>query len=453
MNPFLVAGTILKPSPTFRLKPKRILFAFLILLVASVLLAPAPGLSLAPGWQAQDVEFMYIGTNGPLALDAHGNPVITYPQRVLEKLRLAYRTGATWKFVDIDDTPSIVDGYPAIAFNDANHWGISYCIHNPDLLSGSLKYATGVGLSFQVETVEPNWQMDGIDYSSLKFAPTGEPVIAFIAAVHDPSGLQVATQLKLAWKRGDAWDIQVVLDSRDSPPSTPEWPIYGISGPVSLAFDQQGNPVIVYQGFGMKEEFPHDIRTSIDIIRYNGSSPNPWVMETVDSETLPHLSEVSYCWPWLAITPQGYLGVSYLRKDYLGSGSYQDTLKYAVSNGGPWDIQVVDQTGDIGLYQTVLQFDRHDNPIIAYEAVKSAIDPPYEGAGFVRLAQKSGTDWRLETVQGGTNLGPNPELADLGGLAIDNSGSPCLSINQAGTVKYVFRPRSNASTLSLLLLQ
>ena len=174
-------------------------------------------------------------------------------------------------------------------------------------------------------------------------------------------------------------------------------------------------------------------------------------METIDGETLPQLSDVIYCSPSLAINAQGLPGVSYLRKDYQGSGNYNDTLKYAVANGSSWDIQMIDSTDGLGLYFPSLRFDGQDNPLVGYEKEQVDINPPYEGYAYVCLAQKSGNGWRIETVQGGSNLGLDPQVADFGGLAINNSGAPCLSINQACTMKYLFRLRSNNFSITSMI--
>lgn len=366
--------------------------------------------SLSPNWEEELVQAMSISGGGPIVIDTNNNPIISYPQRSFSppgKLRLSYRQEDKWSFADIDNFPSSMQyagmPNPSLAIGPLDIWGVAYCVENPDdLLNGKLLFASGTGLNFEKETVLENWSHAGDTQSSLKYSPSGEPVIAYVEGFP-------FKDLRLAWRKGNTWDFQIVIDSQT------------ITSHPSLAFTTEGSPVIAYATLD-----------GLFAARYVKTPEEGWLIETIESSSG---SNVSYHSISLVCSAVGDLGVSYVKD--LGVGTQEDdTVKFAIYDGNDWRTSSVEHSDQIGIYRTFLDFGENSKPFITWglEKVYTDIYKVYNG---IRFAKRVGLVWEIETVEEGYDLGIAPY-----GLAVDQNGFPCLSFTRFCTV-YFARYKNN----------
>ncbi len=66
-------------------------------------------------------------------------------------------------------------------------------------------------------------------------------------------------------------------------------------------------------------------------------------------------------------------------------------LKYAVRNGGSWEITTVDADGDVGRFPS-LAIDGDDIPSISY------FEKTSDTAGFIKLARWDGSNWATQRI-------------------------------------------------------
>jgi PKD repeat protein len=130
---------------------------------------------------------------------------------------------------------------------------------------------------------------------------------------------------------------------------------------------------------------------------YNNSS---WEIETVDD-----VGQVGY-YTSLAFDPSGNPAISYL--DYINR-----TVKFADYNGVNWESETVESSWGAGLY-TSLAFDSSGNPAISYY-------DEYWRNTSLKFAYYNGASWETETVD---NIG---DVGKYASLAFDSSDNPAIS--------------------------
>ncbi|MBD3400803.1 MAG: T9SS type A sorting domain-containing protein [Candidatus Coatesbacteria bacterium] len=186
----------------------------LLLVLALALVAPAT----ADDWHIETVDSGgSVGWFTSLALDAGGNPHISYYDATNEDLKYAYWNGASWELETVDSTGD-VGYYTSLALDFSGNPCISYY----DYDNYDLKYAAWNGASWQIETVDSvGWV--GHD-TSLALDDSGNPHISY----------QGEGDLKYAAWNGTSWEIETV-------DSTGVVNLY-----TSLALDSSGNPHISY---------------------------------------------------------------------------------------------------------------------------------------------------------------------------------------------------------------
>ena len=180
---------------------------------------------------------------------------------------------------------------------------------------------------------------------------------------------------------------------------------------MSLAFDSSGSPGIAYCA-GDKEGLTTNQHWSLKYAHWNSSG---WDIQTVDNT-----SEVGY-FNSLVFDSAGYPCIAYY------DGTNQD-LKYAHWNGAAWVIELVDSQGQVGLGVSLVM-DGADHPAISYAAMTDAYG---YGSDCLKYAHWNGTGWTLETVDSGGRVG------DHTSLAFDSSGNPAIGYGDTDnqTLKY-----------------
>lgn len=321
---------------------------------------------------AWSVETVAGGGRDPsLALDLDGYPHISYYIGSIKdsELRYARWTGSAWttETVDIAGNSGF---FSSLVLDAAGNPHISYC----DIVPGQedcidLKYAQWTGSNWSIEAVDA--AEDFGRYSSLALDADGNPHISYQAG-YPRYGLQYAH------RTGSDWAIETV-DSAE-----------GAGSFTSLALDAAGNPHISYHDYYYDSKFK-------DTLKYAHWTGSDWAIETVDSSGIMGEGEDTS----LALDAAGNPHISYF--DWTA-----DELKYARWNGSAWSIETVDSHG--GEFAS-LALDTDDNPHIAYSSGK----PGYR----LKYARWTGTNWIIKTVNQGKSLYTS--------LALDETDQPHIS--------------------------
>jgi hypothetical protein len=322
-----------------------------------------------------------VGKYSSLALDAEGNPHISYHDVTNNDLKYAYCNGSTWH-VETVDYSTWLGLYTSIALDPNGNPCISYY----DNWDSDLKYAAWNGSAWNIQLVDTA----GGSFTSLAINSDGTPHISYFGGPK--------CDLKYASWNGLSWSIQTV-DSE-------EW----VGEFTSLALDSDGNPHISY----------YDI-TKGDL-KYASWTSSGWSLQTVDSTDDVGLSTS------FELDSNDNAHIS-----YLDSSSTQ--LKYAVQTGGGWDIQVVDLVGTANFFQnslnyTSLALDSNGYPHISY----------FDGiTSNLRYALWNGSSWVTQTVDALYNVGW------CSSLALDSENRAHISYYDAsnGDLRYVCSPNAS----------
>ncbi len=186
-------------------------------------------------WTVEQVgtgPLMYeVGT--AIALDAAGNPHATFYDDQSADLMYASRADGAWTVTAID-TDGDVGRFADMLLDAGDRPHVAYLDFDGDS-SGTIKYALFEGGEWSIEEVDqldsffigPAGNMSGArNVISLAFDSEGNPVIAY-------SDQQ---SIKLAWRQGEEWQIETVLQAEDDP--------FGQT--VSLALDSGDTPHLTY---------------------------------------------------------------------------------------------------------------------------------------------------------------------------------------------------------------
>jgi len=288
-----------------------------------------------------------VGEYTSLAIDARGNPRITYYNDTDGRLRYAVRTGASWT------TEWAISGaggfYSSLALDAQGNAHVS----SYDVLTDDLEYHTRIGATWASETVDAPGNVG--HYTSIALTAQGNPRIAYVDLTN--------SDVKFAAKTGGAWTVEII-------------DVTGCCTTSSIAIDAQGNPHVSYYS-----------NTAGDL-RYAVRIASAWIIETVDAPDLVGL------YSSLALDAQGNPRISY-------HDNSNDDLVFASKNGGAWTIQVVDSAGSVGEY-TSLALDAQGNPRISY------YDATNEDLKF---ATRGGSSWSIETVDATGAVGRHTSLA------------------------------------------
>ena len=407
-----------------------------IIIVLGLLLIGGVSATEFGPWSLQTVASTGdVGQYSSLALNAAGNPAISYYDQTKGDLKYASWDGSQWVLTTVDYSKSEskyklfflewgsardndsdytknfhgtekVGEYSSLALDSSGKPRISYL----DTGKGDLKYASWDGSRWVVTTVDGtdyvkgqkgcNWDGDHGrnedksinvgEYSSLALDGSGNPRISY----YD----QTNGDLKYASWDGSRWVITTVDSARD------------VGEYSSLALDGSGNPRISYYD-----------QTNGDL-KYASWDGSRWVVTTVDGTDYKKGQKGSNWDGDHGRNEDKSINVGeYSSLALDGSGnpriSYYDQtngdLKYASWDGGRWVITTVDGARDVGEYSS-LALDANSNPRISYF---DATNGNLKFAGWNITTSR----WVTETVDSSKRVGTYTSLA------LDSLGNPRIS--------------------------
>ena len=379
----------------------------IILIILGMLLIGGVSATEFGPWSLQTVASTgNVGQYSSIALNAAGNPAISFYDQTNGVLKYASWNGAGWVISTVDSSRN-VGQYSSLALDGSGNPRISYY----DATNKDLKYASWNGAGWVITTVDgnnykkgqpgANWDNDhgryeqgSINvgqYSSLALDGSGNPRISY----YD----QTNGNLKYASWNGAVWVISTVDSSRN------------VGQYSSLALDSSGNPRISYYDQTNKD------------LKYASWNGTRWVITTVDGTNYVKAPQKGCNWDrdhgWYE---QGSINVGqYSSLAIDGSGnpriSYYDQtngdLKYAFWDGSRWVISTADRVKDVGEYSS-LKLDVTANPRISY------YDATHANLKFAGWNSTTST-WVTETVDSSTQVGTYTSLA------LDSLGNPRIS--------------------------
>jgi hypothetical protein len=249
--------------------------------------------------------------------------------------------------------------------------GATGLVRKPVLLSQT--GGGGGGIVMAPMNIDSPWSIERVDsdgdvgsWSSLAFGPTGQPAIAYYNATDH--------SLKFADRKLAAWVTTIV---RKSP--------YDYGKYASLAFSNEGIPSIAYYTDGA----PHDLA-------FSSRPASDWNWQTVDGDGS---SDDIGMHASLAFGPSGRPAISY-------QNSLRGVLKFAEYDGTTWLTQSVATKWKSGRFSS-LAFGPTGNPAISYRLDNHGV-PEY---GVLQYASYSGSEWSVNIVESGGNVGSYSSLA------------------------------------------
>jgi hypothetical protein len=310
-----------------------------------------------------------------MALDARGNPRISYYDVTNGDLKYASKTGGAWTEETVD-TAGNVGEFCSLALDPEGDPHISYY----DRTNADLKYAYKSGGAWTVVGLE------GVDavgqYTSLAIDAQGNPRICYYEEANG--------DLRYASRSGGVWTPELV-------------DAVGFVGKyASLKLDGQGNPHVAYWD---------ETNTNLKYARKSGGS---WVVEVVDSSD--SASDGEYC--SLALNAQGNPAISYLKRGL-------SQLWFASKSGGSWSTEYAYLGGPA---YTSLSLDAAGNPRICCGTLSSP--------GGVRYVTRIGIYWAVQWVEYfGTS---STNHAQYISMTLDSDGNPRISYfdEQNGDLRY-----------------
>lgn len=317
----------------------------------------------------------------------------------------ANTASAAWNNTTVDNSGD-VGQYPSLAIDNQDHPHISYF----DNSTYDLKYASYDGSKWNIQTVDSTGQVGY--YSSLALDSQDYPHISYIDYTNNA--------LKYAAWNGTKWNIETV-DSVGTLTWNTDWT-------TSISLDSNNYPHISYYNCNLQSvmyahwdgtqwiitpgqytSFGHDGRYSSIALDSSGKAHISAYRMSMDG--LEYYISIPYSTIQL-ISGTVYftsLAISSTNIPCISFYSVNDSaLKYVTSS--TWQIETVDDSGDVGQYDS-LKLDSNNNPHISYQDATNMA---------LKYAYWNGVKWQILTLD-------NTVDVIYTSLALDSQGIPHIA--------------------------
>jgi hypothetical protein len=300
-------------------------------------------------WTVEELDSPGVGLYTSLALDAYGNPHIAYHDNTSFTLKYITKADGEWLTPETVDDEGAVGADAAIALDAQGNPHVSYY----DIDGGALKYAAKFGGSWLTPDTVAAGNVGR--YTSIALDTQGNPHISYLDV--GSGGLNYVVN------RGGSWSTPQAVDN-------------AAGSYTSIALDGQGRAHISY------------VDASNSKLKYVVQSPSGWeTPEDLD------LTEDVGSYTSLELDVDGSPHIAYYD---LANGN----LKYATKRGGTWEYDIVMVSGDVGQYAS-LALDYHGNlHVSCYDAPPNR-DLLYATSAVHLTSPVGGERWRAggqETV-------------------------------------------------------
>ena len=313
----------------------------------------------------------------------HDDPATTVGQ-----LRYATNGGAQWTTDEIE-IGGVGGAQTAVVLDGEDHLHVSF------FRDGAPAYAYRDNLSWDTETVDPGTTVrDAAGVSSLDVDSAGGVHLGFF----DGEDLMYARPGEEGWTTESAdvvgsgyGDHDLAVDSagtvhvvfydagdqvlRHAARDGGAWSVETIDGDgdvgrhVSLVIDPDDRLHVVYRD------------ATLDAVRYAHGTSGDWVTEVVDDQGRPG----GWC-TGIDVGPDGAIHLSYYADE-------TEDLRHATNGGGSWEITPIDIAGDVGRHSSIA-VDLHGEIHIAYLAWKAD-----EGESALKYASNLTGFWEIQLVE------------------------------------------------------
>ena len=307
-----------------------------------------------------------VGSSASLALDSGGKAHISYCDWVNLDLKYAYQETGVWITETVESAGS-VGLQTSLALDISNQPHIAYSTRDgSEDFHGDLRYAHQEAGHWYTETVDTD--ANNSQVISMGLDPNGYPHIIYYHLDNWITG-----SMKYAYQDAGGWHIQDFNST------------VGVAQDASLVVDDQGHPHVSYY-----DPINYDL-----MYAYQDSSQ--WYSETVVVTGTVGFGSA------LQITEDGHPYISYLSAD----NGLQNSVKLAYHDSAGWHIQTVG-SGTKSIQRTSIDLDTNGKPHISYYDGGYLYTPgPYQ----LLYAHKETENWQVEAIDNAGDVGSYVSIA------------------------------------------
>jgi len=348
-----------------------------------------------------------VGLYTSIALDANGNPYISYYDAVNGDLKCARMVLGNW-YVNTVDASGVTGMYTSIAVDDSSP--VKIYISYYDYTNGNLRYAVWNGSNWSRITADATGNVG--QYTSLALDTNNKVRISyydvtnkdlkyaywtgstFVASKVDGTGIDAGMYTSIALKEGRTPHISYYDAThgrlRYAAYGSTGWSIYTLSTDElsgwysSIALDPNNN-------WYARVSFYSAVNGQMKFVERTGATT--WIYSVIDQAH----DQGAFASMDLDSTEKPHVAFF---------DDVADVLDYAYWDGAAWHVEVVDDHTPVGLYCALI-LDTADIPHISY----------WDPAGRLKYATKSGGVWQIEYADPATGVGKYTSIGlDLAGL-------------------------------------
>jgi hypothetical protein len=350
-------------------------------------------------WMTEIVVESNGGFYTSLAMDSSDNAHISYEGNCT--LNYATNSSGSWVTEKVD-TEGTAGHFSSIAIDSANQAHISYegnC---------ALRYATVISGLWSTET--PDNSKDVGLYTSIAIDSSDNALISNYKEVYNEDWRYYMGSLKFATNSTGSWMIETI--EYGTPYDNMSYDGRDRGRHSSIAVDSSDKVHISYMEKVTRDSSCAPYYIFCGYLKYATNASGTWVTEYVERAGASNGGNI-FIESDIAVDSTEKVHISY---------SGQDGLRYATKDSGPWVIETLDISADVGRYSSIA-VDSSDKVHISYYDVTN---------GDLKYATNASGSWSTETLDSGGDVGKHSSIA------IDSSDKVHISYYDAtsGDLKY-----------------